>query len=226
MIIKVYWLLHPISGVKLFVNLRNLLFDLLCRFGYLHFLDDLLYFLDIEHLSSVGISLQEEHHGLGLKGIGFVNLIVEHDALDDEVLEPLPNEHLLLYGVHSNDVAVQPRRLQNQEMFFISNRITDVEFGEASRQGDIGVCDVLDFVQADQLGQVLVEDHLQDVYEFVVDVQDALAQHALRLVVVQALYSVGQAVQGFVQLRVFEASYFIRVHYNYKTEGNKPTLTK
>jgi hypothetical protein len=90
--------------------------------------------------------------------------------------------------------------------------ITDAEFGETRGEGDVGVGDVLDLVQADELGEAFVEDYLQDVDEFVVDVHYALAEGALGFVVVEAAHAVGEAVHGFEELGVGEVGDFVGGH--------------
>lgn len=128
MTVEVRWLANVVSRVELFVNLLYLLFDFLGRAVDLHLLQDLVDLVYVEHLSSVAIGLQEQHHSLSSERICFADSVKEHDALDDEVLQPLPNEHLLVEGVHGHHVTVQRHRLQNQKVFCLTRQVLMLNF--------------------------------------------------------------------------------------------------
>lgn len=89
---------------------------------------------------------------------------------------------------------------------------TDAETTKLGWQSNIGICNILNFIQSDQLRRVPVEDHLQYVDEFIMDVDDALSQHPLHLLVVKALHSVRNAIYGLHKLAVGEFGNAVRVH--------------
>lgn len=109
-----------VGRVELLVDLLHFLLDLLAGPVDLHLLEDAADFVGLEHLPTVGIGLQKQHHSFRSKRIGLADSIEEHDALDDEVLQALPDQHLLLGGAHGNHVTVQRHRLQNEEILCFS----------------------------------------------------------------------------------------------------------
>lgn len=112
-----WWLSNIVRCVELFVRLYDLLFDFLWCLVNLHLPNNLTDFLHVEHLPTIRISLQEEHHCFCSKWVNLVNSVVKHNALNDEVLQSLPYEHFLLNAVHGNYVAVEAGCLQNQKVF-------------------------------------------------------------------------------------------------------------
>lgn len=111
------WLPYVVGSVKLLVCLNHLLLDFLRRLVNLHFFNNLVDLFHVQHFPTIGISLKEQHHGFCPEWVNLVNSVIKHDALDDEVLESLPDEHFLLDAIHGDDVAIEACGLQNQKIF-------------------------------------------------------------------------------------------------------------